>query len=102
MNEYIKNKCSESPSWYIKRKEVEENSQLSRLGYFPYPFYFRSNPLDSTPTIDSREAGWYKRIFPPPVLYSSLSFPRHKFQSACNTVYTEDENGIQQCINLYR
>jgi hypothetical protein len=100
---FLQNKIQrEHPSWYISPEQVKQFSTIHHPGLTPYPFYFQSNPFDSFPTIDEKEAGWSSRIVKPPRLLPRPFYPDHKFQSACNTIYTEDKNGKQPCVNMYR
>lgn len=99
IQQFLQDKLSDEPSWYIPKDKVVE---IPRVGLTPYPFYFQSDPLESVPTIYSNQAGWSSRILLPPKVLARPYYPINKFQSACNTVYTENENGRKTCITLYR
>lgn len=88
-------------------------SKLHMAGIFPYPFYFRSNPLSEEPKVFNRRAGWSPEIYQKPY-DSKLDEDKSEqvdefcFQSACNTVFTSVKNPktnkceIKDCINLFR
>lgn len=88
-------------------------SKLNMAGIFPYPFYFRSNPLSEEPKVFDRRAGWSPEINSDPyqsklVREEGEEVDEFCFQSACNTIFTsikDPKTGkceVKECITLFR
>jgi hypothetical protein len=91
----ICNKQNNSNPTYGTLEDIT-NNRLSRINIFPYPFYFESNPLSDYPSVNLRRAGWSPEVN---LKYESNvedNYPKHCFQSACNTTFTYTKNECKE------
>ena len=99
LKQFIHNKSTNTNPTYGTIEDIQSN-EIPRLNIFPYPFYFVSNPLSEYPTVNDRRAGWSPEIVIPSQLYKKVNdderddydYPKHCFQSACNTTFTYTKN----------
>lgn len=90
MQNNVFDKTYSSDPHYATYQSVRGGSQIPRINVFPYPFYFSSNPFSDEPSVNPRRAGWSPQTIRPQPRVEPDPYPKHCFQSACNTRFTDE------------
>jgi len=90
LRKQIQRKAFSTEPTYGTYWDTKRFSEIPRVNIFPYPFYFVSNPLSDEATVYPRRAGWSPEFFSPQRAPVTDNYPRHCFQTPCNTNNTRE------------